>query len=191
MDWKMRVHWPRLFSSCRLFPAFFIQTFFFSDYKAFQGAAERFQPYVKFFATFDKGVSATSFWSTNETNGYSFSTRQKLFFVCAEIKPIQLLRWAHLQNWIELMHLKRIDSTLTESTSLEIKAAVRVEVLSDDALLQVAKQLTLKMNEVDFYEPFMDEPVTIPGKPNSENEIVDFVNRHRRWDALQTFLIHK
>ncbi|KAK3510382.1 hypothetical protein QTP70_005858 [Hemibagrus guttatus] len=68
-------------------------------YKAFQGAAEQFQPYVKFFATFDKGV---------------------------------------------------------------------------------AKQLTLKMNEVDFYEPFMDEPVTIPGKPNSENEIVDFVNRHRR-----------
>ncbi|TSK17871.1 Calsequestrin-2 [Bagarius yarrelli] len=68
-------------------------------YKAFQGAAERFQPYVKFFATFDKGV---------------------------------------------------------------------------------AKQLTLKINEVDFYEPFMDEPVTIPGKPNSENEIVDFVIRHRR-----------
>ncbi|XP_027011880.2 calsequestrin-2-like [Tachysurus fulvidraco] len=68
-------------------------------YKAFQAAAERFQPYVKFFATFDKGV---------------------------------------------------------------------------------AKQLTLKINEVDFYEPFMDEPVTIPGKHNSENEIVDFVNRHRR-----------
>ncbi|KAM9454909.1 calsequestrin-2-like [Clarias gariepinus] len=68
-------------------------------YKAFQGAAERFQPYVKFFATFDKGV---------------------------------------------------------------------------------AKQLTLKINEVDFYEPFMDEPVTIPDKPNSESEIVDFVNRHRR-----------
>lgn len=55
-----------------------------------------------------------------------------------------------------------------------------VEVLSDGALLQVAKQLTLKMNEVDFYEPFMDEPVTIPGKPNSENELVDFVNQHRR-----------
>ncbi|KAI5090055.1 calsequestrin-2 precursor, partial [Silurus meridionalis] len=72
---------------------------FFPDYKAFQGAAERFQPYVKFFATCDKGV---------------------------------------------------------------------------------AKQLTLKMNEVDFYEPFMDEPVTIPGKPNSEDEIVDFVNQHRR-----------
>uniref|UniRef100_A0A673IMN6 Calsequestrin n=1 Tax=Sinocyclocheilus rhinocerous TaxID=307959 RepID=A0A673IMN6_9TELE len=44
----------------------------------------------------------------------------------------------------------------------------------------VAKQLTLKMNEIDFYEPFMDEPVTIPGKPNTEEEIVDFVNQHRR-----------
>lgn len=79
------------------------------------------------------------------------------------------------------LHLKRIDSKLAESTSLRIKAAVCVEVLSaDGALLQVAKQLTLKMNEVDFYEPFMDEPVTIPDKPNSENEIVAFVNRHRR-----------
>ncbi len=48
-------------------------------------------------------------------------------------------------------------------------------------MLQVAKQLTLKMNEIDFYEPFMDEPVTIPGKPNTEEEIVDFVNQHRRW----------
>uniref|UniRef100_A0A4W4H344 Calsequestrin n=1 Tax=Electrophorus electricus TaxID=8005 RepID=A0A4W4H344_ELEEL len=45
------------------------------------------------------------------------------------------------------------------------------------ALLQVAKQLTLRMNEVDFYEPFMDEPVTIPGKPNAEDEIVDFINQ--------------
>ncbi|XP_030635826.1 calsequestrin-2-like [Chanos chanos] len=68
-------------------------------YKEFQKAAEHFQPYIKFFATFDKGV---------------------------------------------------------------------------------AKQMTLKMNEVDFYEPFMEEPVTIPGKPNSEQEIVDFVNKHKR-----------
>uniref|UniRef100_A0A8C2HJG4 Calsequestrin n=1 Tax=Cyprinus carpio TaxID=7962 RepID=A0A8C2HJG4_CYPCA len=47
-------------------------------------------------------------------------------------------------------------------------------------IYSVAKQLTLKMNEIDFYEPFMDEPVTIPGKPNTEEEIVDFVNQHRR-----------
>lgn len=27
------------------------------DYKAFEEAAQHFQPYIKFFATFDKGVS--------------------------------------------------------------------------------------------------------------------------------------
>lgn len=36
------------------------------------------------------------------------------------------------------------------------------------------------MNEVDFYEAFMDEPVTIPDKPNSKEEIVSFVEEHRR-----------
>ncbi|XP_071210977.1 calsequestrin-2-like [Salvelinus alpinus] len=44
----------------------------------------------------------------------------------------------------------------------------------------VAKELTLKMNEVDFYEPFMEEPVTVPDRPNSEEEIVAFVTEHRR-----------
>ncbi|KAM9830145.1 calsequestrin-2-like [Syngnathus typhle] len=68
-------------------------------YKAFQEASERFQPYIKFFATFDKSV---------------------------------------------------------------------------------AKHLSLKMNEVNFYEPFMEEPVVLPGRPLSETEIVDFVNQHRR-----------
>lgn len=29
----------------------------FSDYEAFKEAAEQFQPYIKFFATFDKSVS--------------------------------------------------------------------------------------------------------------------------------------
>ncbi|MEQ2157554.1 hypothetical protein GOODEAATRI_003000 [Goodea atripinnis] len=37
----------------------------------------------------------------------------------------------------------------------------------------VAKELTLKLNEVDFYEPFMDEPVTIPGRPHSEKKLED------------------
>lgn len=45
----------------------------------------------------------------------------------------------------------------------------------------MAKALTLKMNEVDFYEPFMEEPVTIPDKPNSEEEIVAFITEHRRY----------
>uniref|UniRef100_A0A8B9GP40 Calsequestrin n=1 Tax=Astyanax mexicanus TaxID=7994 RepID=A0A8B9GP40_ASTMX len=44
----------------------------------------------------------------------------------------------------------------------------------------VAKELTLKMNEVDFYEPFMEEPVTIPDKPHTEEEIVAFITEHRR-----------
>ncbi|XP_042369077.1 calsequestrin-2-like [Plectropomus leopardus] len=70
-----------------------------SYYKAFQEASERFQPYIKFFATFDKSV---------------------------------------------------------------------------------AKHLSLKMNEVNFYEPFMEEPAILPGRPLSEMDIVDFVNQHRR-----------
>uniref|UniRef100_A0A671UF15 Calsequestrin n=1 Tax=Sparus aurata TaxID=8175 RepID=A0A671UF15_SPAAU len=70
-----------------------------SYYKAFQEASERFQPYIKFFATFDKSV---------------------------------------------------------------------------------AKHLSLKMNEVNFYEPFMEEPAILPGRPLSEMDIVEFVNQHRR-----------
>uniref|UniRef100_A0A452EL71 Calsequestrin n=1 Tax=Capra hircus TaxID=9925 RepID=A0A452EL71_CAPHI len=68
-------------------------------YKAFEEAAEHFQPYIKFFATFDKGV---------------------------------------------------------------------------------AKKLSLKMNEVDFYEPFMEEPIAIPDKPYTEEELVEFVKEHQR-----------
>uniref|UniRef100_A0A8D3CXK1 Calsequestrin n=1 Tax=Scophthalmus maximus TaxID=52904 RepID=A0A8D3CXK1_SCOMX len=70
-----------------------------SYYRAFQEASERFQPYIKFFATFDKTV---------------------------------------------------------------------------------AKHLSLKMNEVNFYEPFMEEPAILPGRPLSEMDIVEFVNQHRR-----------
>ncbi|XP_068165603.1 calsequestrin-2-like [Antennarius striatus] len=70
-----------------------------SYYKAFQEASERFQPCIKFFATFDKST---------------------------------------------------------------------------------AKHLSLKMNEVNFYEPFMEEPVVLPGRPLSEMDIVEFVNQHRR-----------
>lgn len=45
---------------------------------------------------------------------------------------------------------------------------------------QVAKKLSLKLNEIDYYEPFMEEPVTIPDKPNSEEEIVQFLEEHKR-----------
>lgn len=36
------------------------------------------------------------------------------------------------------------------------------------------------MNEVDFYEPFMEEPVTIPGKPYIESELVEYIEQHDR-----------
>lgn len=48
-------------------------------------------------------------------------------------------------------------------------------------VFQVAKHLSLKMNEVNFYEPFMEEPAILPGRPLSEMDIVDFVNQHRRF----------
>lgn len=49
-----------------------------------------------------------------------------------------------------------------------------------NACLQVATKLDLKLNEVDFYEPFMDEPVVIPGKPYSEKELVEFIEDNDR-----------
>lgn len=45
---------------------------------------------------------------------------------------------------------------------------------------QIAKKLKLKLNEVDFYEPFMEEPVTIPGKPYIESELVEYIEQHDR-----------
>ncbi|XP_033837513.1 calsequestrin-2-like [Periophthalmus magnuspinnatus] len=44
----------------------------------------------------------------------------------------------------------------------------------------VAKHLSLKMNQVNFYEPFMEEPAVLPGRPLTELDIVDFVTQHRR-----------
>ncbi|XP_017287550.1 calsequestrin-1b isoform X1 [Kryptolebias marmoratus] len=45
---------------------------------------------------------------------------------------------------------------------------------------KIAKKLKLKINEVDFYEPFMDESVTIPGKPYIESELVEYIEQHDR-----------
>uniref|UniRef100_A0A673N0J7 Calsequestrin n=1 Tax=Sinocyclocheilus rhinocerous TaxID=307959 RepID=A0A673N0J7_9TELE len=45
---------------------------------------------------------------------------------------------------------------------------------------KIAKKLNLKMNEVDFYEPFMNKPVSIPGKPYIEDDIVSFIEEHDR-----------
>uniref|UniRef100_A0AAQ4S8Z8 Calsequestrin n=1 Tax=Gasterosteus aculeatus aculeatus TaxID=481459 RepID=A0AAQ4S8Z8_GASAC len=45
---------------------------------------------------------------------------------------------------------------------------------------KVAKALEMKLNEVDFYEPFIDDPVVIPGKPYSEDELVKFIEDNDR-----------
>uniref|UniRef100_A0A8C1M859 Calsequestrin n=1 Tax=Cyprinus carpio TaxID=7962 RepID=A0A8C1M859_CYPCA len=45
---------------------------------------------------------------------------------------------------------------------------------------KIANKLNLKMNEVDFYEPFMNKPVTIPGEPYLEDDIVSFIEEHDR-----------
>ncbi|XP_035426670.1 calsequestrin-1 [Cygnus atratus] len=45
---------------------------------------------------------------------------------------------------------------------------------------KVAKKLTLKLNEIDFYEPFMEEPHALPARPHSTEEIVAFVEEHKR-----------
>ena len=47
-----------------------LSVYFSSDYKAFQEASERFQPYIKFFATFSKSVS---FAAQNECCECSYS----------------------------------------------------------------------------------------------------------------------
>lgn len=39
----------------------------------------------------------------------------------------------------------------------------------------------MKLNEVDFYEPFMDDPVLIPGKPYTEEELVKFIEDNDRY----------
>lgn len=44
----------------------------------------------------------------------------------------------------------------------------------------VAKHLSLKMNEVNFYEPFMEEPAILPGRQLTEMDIVEYVHQHRR-----------
>ncbi len=47
-------------------------------------------------------------------------------------------------------------------------------------MLQIARALEMKVNEVDFYEPFNDHPVLIPGKPYTEEELVNFIEENDR-----------
>uniref|UniRef100_A0A8B9JSQ4 Calsequestrin n=1 Tax=Astyanax mexicanus TaxID=7994 RepID=A0A8B9JSQ4_ASTMX len=46
---------------------------------------------------------------------------------------------------------------------------------------KIARKLKLNLNEVDFYEPFMEDPVTIPGMPYTEAEIVEYIEEHERF----------
>uniref|UniRef100_A0A8C2YCV3 Calsequestrin n=1 Tax=Coturnix japonica TaxID=93934 RepID=A0A8C2YCV3_COTJA len=45
---------------------------------------------------------------------------------------------------------------------------------------KVARKLTLKLNEIDFYEPFMEEPLTLLTQPHGREEIARFVEEHKR-----------
>ena len=47
---------------------------------------------------------------------------------------------------------------------------------------QIGKKLKLKLNEVDLYEPFMEESVSIPGRPYTEDELVNYIEEHDRSD---------
>lgn len=51
--------------------------FSFSDYEAFKEAAEQFQPYIKFFATFEKSVSSEQTHNYSEKS-YFFSDPSSL-----------------------------------------------------------------------------------------------------------------
>lgn len=53
--------------------------------------------------------------------------------------------------------------------------------------MQIANKLKLDLNEVDFYEPFMTQPKTIPGRPYTEDELVDYIEEHDR-SGLQSFI---
>uniref|UniRef100_A0AAR2KVF5 Calsequestrin n=1 Tax=Pygocentrus nattereri TaxID=42514 RepID=A0AAR2KVF5_PYGNA len=45
---------------------------------------------------------------------------------------------------------------------------------------KIAKRLNLDMNDVDFYEPFIDSPFSIPGKPYTEEDLVNFIEDNIR-----------
>lgn len=46
--------------------------------------------------------------------------------------------------------------------------------------LQIAKSLKLDLNDVDFYEPFIQTPVSVPGKPYTEEELVNYIEDNNR-----------
>lgn len=89
----------------------------FPDFKAFQEASERFQPYIKFFATFDKSVSKTekclikynhnlfgksNIWLFAEakwTSVITFSTYEKKIDLKISVKMAECVTLRGLQEW--------------------------------------------------------------------------------------------
>lgn len=72
--------------------------------------------------------------------------------------------------------------------SLHTNLVPCAELLVMCGMLQIAKALEMKLNEVDFYEPFMDDPVLIPGKPYSEEELVKFIEDNDRSEYYNNLL---
>uniref|UniRef100_A0A669BFC2 Calsequestrin n=1 Tax=Oreochromis niloticus TaxID=8128 RepID=A0A669BFC2_ORENI len=83
-----------------------------------------------------------------------------------------------IDNSKELKGFKNIEEDIKLVGYFKSHKSERFEFFGP--VLQVAKALDLKLNEVDFYEPFMDEPVVVPGKPYSEEELVKFIEDHDR-----------
>ncbi|KAJ3584804.1 hypothetical protein NHX12_015299 [Muraenolepis orangiensis] len=86
--------------------------------------------------------------------------------------PVELI-----SNAMELRAFERMEEDIRLIASERFQPYIKFFATFDKA---VAKQLSLKMNEVNFYEPFMEEPAILPGRPLSEMDIVEFVQQHRR-----------
>lgn len=107
-----------------------------------------------------------------------FIARKDSFVVCWPPLRVQAMRE---RKYLDL-------NSATSRGSGWARGHLRLTHLWPSALQQVAKKLGLKMNEVDFYEPFMDEPVHIPDKPYTEEELVEFVKEHKRYVAYRMLL---
>ncbi|PKU34861.1 calsequestrin-2 [Limosa lapponica baueri] len=88
------------------------------------------------------------------------------------------LSWQLLEDPVEIINSK-LELQAFDQIDEEIKLIGYFKG-EDSEPLPLGETLGLKMNEVDFYEPFMDEPVHIPDKPYTEEELVEFVKEHKR-----------